>query len=235
MFLIHNYTYMIMFPTFLCVIAFLNGSVRAEELQESSDDNMVFGELGHGKPLTIKSYPAIENYQSDVYEVYQVPFSFELRHLAAVAVLTSEDEDDVKGEIVFLQKHHPSGPVFIRGNVTGLSSGKHGLHIHQSGDLREGCSKLGGHFNPYLLHHGGPKSPIRHVGDLGNIEAKEGVAEIVTIDPLMSLAGGSRGVVGRALVLTEGEDDLGKGENANSLVDGNAGKPIACGIIAYIT
>ncbi|ERL94968.1 hypothetical protein D910_12240 [Dendroctonus ponderosae] len=137
-----------------------------------------------------------------------------------------------------------------------LTPGKHGLHIHQAGDLREGCEKLGGHFNPYLvssvqitiylykiqniifsfkIHHGGPRSSVRHIGDLGNVDAKEdGVGEIVAIDPLMSLSGGPRGIVGRALVVSENEDDLGQAGNANSLVDGNAGKPVACGIIAYI-
>ena len=50
----------------------------------------------------------------------------------------------------------------------------------------------------------------------------------------MSLSGGPRGIVGRAVVITEKEDDYGEGSNANSLVDGNSGDPIACGVIAYI-
>ncbi|XP_060529826.1 uncharacterized protein LOC132704089 [Cylas formicarius] len=188
-----------------------------------------------GPPLIIKSYPAIENYQSDLYEVYMEPYKYDVRPHSAIAVLSSEGESEVKGEITFVQKQPPGGPVFIRGNITGLSPGKHGLHIHQAGDLREGCEKLGGHFNPYLLHHGSPKYPLRHIGDLGNVDASDsGTAEIIQIDPLMSLAGGPRGVVGRALVVTEDPDDLGKGGNANSLVDGNSGKPVACGVIAYI-
>lgn len=69
----------------------------------------------------------------------------------AIAVLTAEDESDVKGEITFTQRHPPAGAVWIKGNITGLSSGKHGIHIYQSGDLREGCDKLGGHFNPFLV------------------------------------------------------------------------------------
>ncbi|XP_050302087.1 superoxide dismutase [Cu-Zn]-like [Anthonomus grandis grandis] len=211
----------------VCSHSLVNGSVLREV-----EKNMIGSD---GRPLTIKAYPAVENYQSDLYEVFQEPFNFNIRQQAAVVVLTSESDEAIKGEIIFLQKHPPGGPIFIRGNITGLSEGKHGLHIQQAGDLREGCEKLGGHFNPFLLHHGGPRSPIRHVGDLGNIEAKEnGVAEIVTIDPLISLSGGPKGIVGRALVVTENEDDLGQGGNANSLVDGNAGKPVACGIIAYI-
>ncbi|KAL1489332.1 hypothetical protein ABEB36_014249 [Hypothenemus hampei] len=191
---------------------------------------------GDAPQLMIKAYPPIDEIQSDIYEVYQTPYNFDIREQAAVAVLTSDqDESAVKGEVVFVQKHPPGGPIFIRGNITGLPAGKHGLHIFQAGDLREGCSKLGGHFNPHLLHHGGPRSAVRHVGDLGNVEAKDnGVAEIVLIDPIMSLSGGPRGVVGRALVLSENEDDLGLGGNANSLLDGNSGKPLACGVIAFI-
>jgi len=34
-------------------------------------------------------------------------------------VLTSEEEGDIKGEVVFVQKHPPAGPIFIRGNITG--------------------------------------------------------------------------------------------------------------------
>lgn len=75
----------------------------------------------------------------------------DLRAVSAIAMIQSEGENPIKGEIYFLQSHPPAGPVIIKGNVTGLSPGKHGIHIHQSGDLRNGCEKLGEHFNPYLV------------------------------------------------------------------------------------
>nr|AIG92783.1 extracellular superoxide dismutase [Dastarcus helophoroides] len=189
-----------------------------------------------GRPLLIKTFPGIDNFQSDLYEVYAEPYTYDLRSVSAVAVLQGEGEESaVKGEIIFLQQHPPVSPTLIKGNITGLPPGKHGLHIHHAGDLRQGCEKLGGHFNPYLAQHGGPTDPLRHVGDLGNIEAGEdGSAEIELLDPLMSLGGGSRGVVGRALVVTTNPDDLGRGGTADSLTTGDSGKPLACGVIAYI-
>lgn len=73
------------------------------------------------------------------------------------------------------------------------------------------------------------------MGDLGNVEAGEdGEAKLDIIDHLMSLSGGPKGVVGRSLVITADEDDLGRGGNAESISNGNAGKPLACGIISYI-
>lgn len=85
------------------------------------------------------------------------------------------------------------------------------------------------------MHHGGPTDPVRHAGDLGNIEADaNGAAEIHIVDPLISLSGGPRGVVGRAIVITSGPDDLGRGNSGNSLTNGDSGNPIACGVISYI-
>ncbi|KAF5306168.1 hypothetical protein FQR65_LT07444 [Abscondita terminalis] len=187
------------------------------------------------RPLFIKTYPAIENVQSDLYEVYQEPYFYNINSASAVAIIHSEGEGGIKGEIMFVQRHPPTGPVFVKGNITGLPSGKHGLHIHQSGDLRHGCEKLGGHFNPFLLQHGGPKDGLRHAGDLGNVKAKEdGSATIEFVDPLLSLVGGGRSIVGRAVVITENEDDLGRGGTAESVTSGSSGKPIACGVIAYV-
>jgi Cu-Zn family superoxide dismutase len=187
------------------------------------------------RPLFIKMYPAVENYQSDLYEVYAEPYNYDLRAASAVAILQGEGESPAKGEVVFFQRHPPTGPILIQGNLTDLPPGKHGVHIHHSGDMRQGCEKLGPHFNPYLLQHGGPTDPLRHVGDLGNVEVGEdGTVEFTRVDPLLSLGGRSRGIVGRAIVISANPDDLGRGGTAESLVNGDSGKPLACGVIAYI-
>ncbi|RZC22664.1 superoxide dismutase [Cu-Zn], partial [Asbolus verrucosus] len=220
----------------LCYSLLLVGGAYSAALQALGMENALYEVPGLGnRPLIIKMYPAVENYQSDLYEVYAEPYNYDLRATMAIAVIQGEGENAVKGEIMFLQRHPPIGPVLIRGNLTDLPAGKHGLHIHQSGDMRQGCEKLGAHFNPYLLRHGGPSDPVRHVGDLGNIEADEdGSAEFNIVDPLLSLTGGPRGIVGRAVVISTNPDDLGRGGTADSLITGDSGKPLACGVIAYI-
>lgn len=85
------------------------------------------------------------------------------------------------------------------------------------------------------MQHGGPVDPIRHVGDLGNLKVSDdGSVELNYVDPIVSLSGGPRGVVGRAVVITADEDNLGRGGTADSLIEGDSGKAIACGIIAYV-
>lgn len=59
----------------------------------------------------------------------------------------------------------------LNGSVTGLKPGLHGFHIHEKGDLGNGCLASGAHFNPHKLMHGAPDDSNRHVGDLGNINA----------------------------------------------------------------
>ncbi|CAN4119421.1 unnamed protein product [Withania somnifera] len=87
----------------------------------------------------------------------------------------------------------------------------------------------GAHFNPNKLTHGAPGDEIRHAGDLGNIEANaDGVAEATIVDNQIPLTG-TNSVVGRALVVHELEDDLGKGGHELSLTTGNAGGRLACG------
>ena len=122
-------------------------------------------------------------------------------------------------------------------NVEGLTPNtKHGFHIHKSGDLRKGCNSLCSHFNPFGAKHGGPDNNRnnRHVGDLGNLLANKNgkVINYKVTDSLIRLTG-KNSILGRSVVIHEGEDDLGLGDNAESLKTGNAGKRIGCGVIGY--
>jgi len=149
----------------------------------------------------------------------------------AVAILTGDD--GVKGTIWFLQNKEDE-VTRIKGEISGLTPGQHGFHIHQYGDRTNGCTSAGPHFNPFNKTHGGPKDEDRHVGDLGNVEAgPDGVAHIDITDKLIKLHG-PNSVVGRSMVVHKDVDDLGKGvgeKRDESLKTGNAGARQACGVI----
>lgn len=50
--------------------------IDAAALQEHSGKGNIIGVLGEGKHLAIKAIPAIEDYQSDIYEVYQDTYNY---------------------------------------------------------------------------------------------------------------------------------------------------------------
>ncbi|OWA53503.1 Superoxide dismutase (Cu-Zn) [Hypsibius exemplaris] len=146
----------------------------------------------------------------------------------AIAVLSGDSP--VKGVIHFEQAA-PGAPVKVTGELKGLAPGEHGFHVHEFGDLTNGCTSAGAHLNPHKKTHGGPSDAERHVGDLGNITVDaSGNANISIEDKLISLEGvGS--VLGRALVVHEKKDDLGRGGDDESKKTGNAGPRLACGVI----
>ena len=145
----------------------------------------------------------------------------------AVCVLRGEE---VSGLLTF--SANADGTTQIVGEVSGLTPGQHGFHVHQFGDLTNGCASCGGHFNPAGKTHGAPTDAVRHAGDLGNVVAdKNGVAAISIVDEQIPI-GGPHSIVGRAIVVHAGTDDLGKGGNDESLKTGNAGGRVACGVIA---
>uniref|UniRef100_A0A7R9PHN9 Superoxide dismutase [Cu-Zn] n=1 Tax=Timema genevievae TaxID=629358 RepID=A0A7R9PHN9_TIMGE len=122
-------------------------------------------------------------------------------------------------------------PVKVTGEVTGLSKGLHGFHVHEFGDNTNGCTSAGPHFNPHGKDHAGPTDSDRHVGDLGNIEAgANGVAKVNITDSLISLTG-AHNIIGRTVVVHADQDDLGKGGHELSKTTGNAGARSACGVI----
>uniref|UniRef100_A0A076G467 Superoxide dismutase [Cu-Zn] n=1 Tax=Tenebrio molitor TaxID=7067 RepID=A0A076G467_TENMO len=144
----------------------------------------------------------------------------------AVCVLNGE----LKGTIFFTQESRKS-PVQVTGEVTGLKKGSHGFHIHEFGDNTNGCISAGAHFNPHGKDHGGPTHDVRHVGDLGNVEAGgDGVAKVHITDKLISLEG-EHSIIGRTLVVHADPDDLGQGGHELSKTTGNAGARLACGVV----
>ncbi|KAK3769799.1 hypothetical protein RRG08_046904 [Elysia crispata] len=112
---------------------------------------------------------------------------------------------------------------------------KHGFHIHEYGDVSGGCGSTGGHFNPTGATHGGPGDKERHFGDLGNlIHDDDGNVFQSFVDGLISLYG-IHSIIGRALVVHELEDDLGRPGDPGSLTTGNAGARLACCVIGFTT
>ena len=90
----------------------------------------------------------------------------------------------------------------------------------------------------FQRNHGKPENrDERHVGDLGNIEAKEDhfLTQVSIFDDLISLSEDSENsILGRAFVVHAEEDDLGMGGNAGSLKTGNAGSRLSCGIVESV-
>ncbi|KAK5584374.1 hypothetical protein RB653_005985 [Dictyostelium firmibasis] len=140
----------------------------------------------------------------------------------------------VIGTLIFSQDNEGS-KVFINGSISGLGGGSHGFHIHEFGDTSNGCISAGAHYNPFHVEHGGPKSDIRHVGDLGNIVScsSNGVANVTINDHVISLFG-EYSILGRTLVIHADPDDLGAGNSPLSKTTGNSGARVACGILARI-
>ena len=142
----------------------------------------------------------------------------------------SNDAEKVKGVIRFSlindNERSKNDSCVVDGVIDGLSPGFHGIHIHECGDISNGCESLGDHYNPRSAPHGAPDNDIdkRHAGDLGNIQADaQGRARFRFVDPVIQV----NDIIGRSVVVTENPDDLGRGGNEQSLIDGNSGKRYA--------
>jgi superoxide dismutase, Cu-Zn family len=144
--------------------------------------------------------------------------------VSAFAVLEPTEGNEARGDASFIQVQDGLEIVVT---LTGLAPGQHGIHVHENADCSNGGSAAGDHYNPDGAEHGAPADGpmMRHAGDLGNISADEsGEAQLnMTIEDLE--IEGARGVVGRALIVHSGEDDF------TSQPDGDAGDPVACGVI----
>ncbi len=140
----------------------------------------------------------------------------------AIAGMQPTEGNRVRGIVTFTRV---PGGVRVEADITGLTPGKHGFHVHQWGDVSGFDGKsAGGHFDPLGTEHALPAEEPRHVGDLGNLEADaSGVARYERIDSQLALSG-TNSIVGRALIVHALEDDGGQ-------PSGNAGARVAMGVI----
>ena len=80
--------------------------------------------------------------------------------------------------IVRFSQSKPNSKVHVRIKLKGFdTSNAHAIHIHEFGDISDGCMSAGGHYNPTNETHGTStiKNMPRHAGDLcNNIYPKRG-------------------------------------------------------------
>ena len=147
----------------------------------------------------------------------------------AISILKEDGGSGVNGVVHFVQA--VGGKTRVVAHITGLTEGSHGFHVHQFGNLTEGCKSAGAHYNPHGKEHGGPTDEERHIGDMGNVVAgADGIGTLDYEDPLIELTG-PYSIIGRAIVTHADPDDLGKDGHADSKTTGHAGARVACGTV----
>ena len=141
--------------------------------------------------------------------------------IEAVAVI---DSGKIKGNVIFTQK---DDYVRIKLDIKGLSKNHlHGFHIHESGDLREGCKSCCAHYNPLGSEHGGLNDG--HSGDLGNIKTDENGECNISIKTNKFIIDE---ILGRSIIIHQDKDDCGLGNFEDSKTTGHSGARIACSVI----
>ena len=141
----------------------------------------------------------------------------------AIAVLHPTSGNNVTGIVTFTTS---GDQVKVVADVTGLTPGKHGFHVHEFGDCSSpDGNSAGAHFNPTHKQHGAPDAAERHEGDLGNVVAdSSGKAHLEWTDKVMKLSGPDS-IIGRSMIVHVQEDDL------KTQPTGNSGGRVACGVI----
>lgn len=144
----------------------------------------------------------------------------------AAAVQGTADGSPITGTVSF---QDTGKGLKVTATLTGIPMGTHGFHIHEFGSCAEAGKAAGSHYNPKGAKHGHAVSDgikKAHAGDLGNITAgADGKAVLAAVVKKLALASGKASVGGRAVILHEKPDDFGQPA-------GNAGRRIACGVIA---
>jgi Cu-Zn family superoxide dismutase len=142
----------------------------------------------------------------------------------AMAMLHPTSGSAAVGMVHFQQ--NADGSVEVKVDMTGVTPGVHGFHVHDKGDCGDNGNAAGGHFNPTAMPHGAPDAVSHHAGDFGNVTADaKGEIHASFTTHSVTVSPGERSVIGHAVILHANPDDL------TSQPAGNAGPRIACGVV----
>ena len=136
------------------------------------------------------------------------------------AAATQPSNTNVTGTVTFTQD---GDDIKVVADITGLSPGKHGFHIHAKDGMSDPELKNAGpHWDVGHHHHGGPDSEEHHTGDLGNLTADDsGKAHLEGTLKGVKIAD----LAGKSVIIHAKEDDM------KSDPSGNSGGRVAGGAI----
>lgn len=156
----------------------------------------------------------------------------------AMATIQGCGEDDVVGSALLQESASAEGikQVEIYMLVRGLSDGRHAVHIHETAAC-EPCGAAGGHHDPGPHGKTTPDAPDFnhpfHMGDLINLDVKDGVGEMRTSTNRITLSAGRLSIFdedGSAFIIHTEKDTYC--DHEDELEGGCAGGARdACGII----
>jgi Cu-Zn family superoxide dismutase len=142
----------------------------------------------------------------------------------ASGLLAPTQGNTVQGNVLF--KQEADGSIRIIAEVSGLTPGLHGFHVHEKGDCSApDASSAGGHFNPHHTAHGKAGEGDHHAGDLPSLDADAaGNAKLNAVLYGLTLTG-EHTIIGRSLIVHADPDDY------TTQPTGNSGPRVACAII----
>ena len=143
---------------------------------------------------------------------------------ATANIVAKSGNTTLSGTLVFTRSAEGAKATL---KVKGAPPGPHGAHLHAKGDCSAAdATSAGDHWNPTAGTHGQP-SATSHLGDLGNLTVgADGTGTLELENIAWALGDGSpNDVVGKAIVIHGGVDDL------TTQPSGNSGPRIGCGVV----
>lgn len=143
--------------------------------------------------------------------------------------------DKITGSVELVERAQGSGSVVeITVRASGLTPGKHGVHLHAVGKCEAPFTSAGGHFDPGPAGNTDPDAnhPF-HMGDIPNLEVgADGTGQLKAVTTRITLSPGPLSVFdadGTAIIL-HGNEDKGVTGEPKSGVSG--GPRVACGVLS---